>query len=64
MNQELVERLRDLAEEWEQLEGDVLFVSTDEKVIVETAKALVHGGTVSCKDIGAMLHFVADMAEE
>ncbi|MGO8749607.1 MAG: hypothetical protein ACLQNE_26930 [Thermoguttaceae bacterium] len=64
MNRELVERLRDLAEEVGRSDGGILFVSTDETVIVETAKAMVQGGMVSYKDIGTMLYFVADMAEE
>jgi hypothetical protein len=64
MNQELVERLRDLAKEVEHSEGNLLFVSTDEKAIAEAAKAMVDGGTVPYKLIGAMLYYVADMAEE
>ena len=64
MNQELVERLRDLAVEMEQSEGDILFVSTDEKAIVEAAKALAEGGKVSHKVVGTLLYYVADMAEE
>jgi hypothetical protein len=64
MDQELVERLRDLALEVEQMEGDILFVSTKEKPIVEVANALVHGGRLSYKVVAALLHYVADMAEE
>ena len=64
MTQELVERLRDLAKEVEQSEGDILFVSTDQKELAETAKALVQGGTVPYRVIGAMLYYIADMAEE
>jgi hypothetical protein len=64
MNQELVERLRDLAKRVEQSEGDLLFVPTEEKAIVEVAKAMADGGTVSYKFIGAMLYYVADMAED
>ena len=64
MNQELVERLRDLAKEVEQAEGDLLFVSAEERAIVEAAKAMVDGGRVPYKVIGAMLYYVADMAEE
>jgi hypothetical protein len=64
MNRELVARLRDLAKEVEQLEGDLLFVSTDERAIVEVAKAMVDGGTVPYKVIGAMPYYVADMAED
>lgn len=64
MDQELVERLRDLALEVEQSGGDILFVSTDEKTIVEVAKALAEGGKVSHKVIGTLLYYVADMAEE
>jgi hypothetical protein len=64
MNQELVERLRDLAKEVEQSQGDIVFVSTDQKPIVETATALEHGGQVPFKVIGALLYYIADMAEE
>ena len=64
MDQELVEKLRDLAEEVEQSEGGILFVLTDEKAIAEAAKAMVDGGTVPCKQIGALLYYIADMAEE
>ena len=64
MDQELVERLRNLAVEMEQSEGDILFVSTDEKAISEVAKALVEGGKVSRKIVGALLYYIADMAEE
>ena len=64
MNQELVEKLRDLATEVERVDGDLLFVATDERAIVEVAKAMVDGGTIPCKIIGAMLYYVADMAEE
>ena len=64
MDQELVERLRDLAKEVEQAAGDILFVSTDQKALVDAATALVHGGTVPYKVIGEMLYYIADMAEE
>lgn len=64
MNQELVERLRDLAEEIEQAESGILFVSTDEKELVEAAKAMVEGGMVSYKVIGTIMYYIADMAEE
>ena len=64
MNQELVERLRDLAKEVEQADGDLLLVPTEEKAIIEAAKAIVDGGTVPYKVIAAMLYYVADMAEE
>ena len=64
MNQDLVARLRDLAKEVELSEGDLLFVSTDRQAIVDAAKAMVHGGTVSYRVIGEMLYYVADMAEE
>ena len=64
MNQELVERLRDLADDVGRLDGGILFVSTDEAAIVAAANAIVRGGTVSHKVIGAMLYYIADMAEE
>jgi hypothetical protein len=64
MDQELVETLRDLAKEVEQSEGGIVFVSTENTAIVEAAKAMVHGGTVSYKFIGEMLYYIADMAEE
>ena len=64
MNQELVERLRELAKEVEQTEGELLLVSTEERAIVEAAKAMAVGGTVPYKVLGAMLYYVADMAEE
>ena len=64
MNQELVERLRELAKEVEQTEGDLLLVSTEERAIAEAAKAMADGGRVPYKVIGAMLYYLADMAEE
>jgi hypothetical protein len=53
-----------LAKEVEQSQGDIVFVSTDQKPIVETATALEHGGQVPFKVIGALLYYIADMAEE
>jgi hypothetical protein len=64
MDQDLVERLRDLALEVQESEGDILFVSTDEKAIADAAKAMVDGGKVSCKVLGSLLYYIADMAEE
>jgi len=64
MKQELVERLRDLAEEVEQAEGGILFLPMDEKELADAVKAMVDGGTVPNKAIGKLLYYVADMAEE
>jgi len=64
MNQELVKRLRELAKEVEQSEDAILFVSLDQTVLIESVNAIVQGGTVPYKDIGALLYYIADMAED